>query len=111
MDPSLAMTIAPLGCFSNGRALGMIQRESQSYIHSSIRTQGLTERRVVIRRILSSDVNDRSVRAAVECYFFRNARVVDWHILRDEEKTAKVDAFIVSIRNAAQGILKTRGQK
>lgn len=111
MEPSLALIIAPLGCYSSGRGVGRIQHDTQAYIHASIQVPGLAERKAIIRRILSSRREDKSVRAAVECYLFRNSRVSEWHVLRDEQKSAKVSEFISNVWAAAQGISKLTGKK
>lgn len=111
MDSSLAQDVAPLGCYSHGSGIGCIQRSTQSYIHSSIRRPGLAERKEIIRRILSSRRDDRELRAAVECYFFRTARVGEWHILRDDQKSARVCEFISNVWAAAQGVSTVIGRE
>lgn len=111
MDSSLTIEIAPLGCFSGGRGLGTIQRATQSYIHSAVHLPGAAERKAIVRQILSSERDDRRLRAAVEVHFYRTLRVQEWHILRDELKSAKVSEFILNVRAAAQGIMEMSGQK
>lgn len=111
MDASLAMTIAPMGCYSARAGFGSIQRETQGYIHNSVRTVSERERKAILRKVLSSRRDDKATRAAVECYFFRTARVHEWHILTEEQQSAAVSTFISQIYAAAAGIVSAQGQK
>lgn len=111
MEASLEMTIAPMGCYSAKAGLGYIQRETQGYIHNSVHITSDEERKAIIRRVLSSKRGDKTVIAAVESYFFRNARVSEWHILTDDQKSRAVREFVSRVWAAAAGIKVVEGQK
>lgn len=111
MDTSLVMYVAPMGCYSAGAGIGSMQRETQGYIHSLVRCTSEQERRAVIRQVLSSKRGDKVTRAAVECFFFRNARVHEWHLLTDERKSTVVEEFIARVWLAAAGIAQSKGQQ
>lgn len=111
MEDSLVMTIAPMGCYSTEASFGAIQRETQSYIRNSVYTTSDKDRKAIIRKVLSSRRNDKTVIAAVESYFFRNARVSEWHILTDDQKSKTVCEFVSRVWAAAAGIKIVEGQK
>lgn len=111
MEASLVMTIAPMGCYSAGAGSASIQRETQGYIHNSAHTTPGKERKAIIRKVLSSKRDDKTVIAAVESYFFRNARVSEWHILTDDQKSRAVCEFVSRVWAAAAGVKVVKGQK
>lgn len=111
METSLIMDVAPMGCYSAGAGIRSMQRETQSYIHSLVRCTSEQERRAVIRQVLLSKRDDKATRAAVECFFFRNARAHEWHLLTDDRKSTVVWEFIDRVWSAAAGIAQSRGSR
>lgn len=110
MEASLITIVAPMGCYSARASFGTMQRETQSYIHNSVHHVSEQARKAIIRRILSSPRGDKSLHAAVECYFFRTARVHEWHILTDDQKSVRVSEFVSRVWAAANGIASSKGQ-
>lgn len=106
MDATLAIMIAPQGCFSASSGIGTIQRQAQSYIRVYPTFPTRATRAALIKRILLSADRDKAVRAAVECYFYSVLHVTEWHHRTDAQKETIVSEFINNVRNAAARRLK-----
>lgn len=111
MEASLSLMLAPMGCFSSTATFGTVQRETQSYIKSSISFPGLAARKEIVRRILTGRKTDKHLRAAVEVYFYHIARISQWHTQSDTRKAELVDEFIDNVQRSAVGIKNVCGHE
>lgn len=83
-----------------------MQRDTQSY-HKELRnTCEADQRKRVIRIILGSSRLTPAVRAAIECYMYAYLAVGQWHVLRDERKTAVVKEFYDNVWSNARAQYK-----
>lgn len=111
MEASLSLMLAPMGCFSATATFGAMQRETQSYIKSSISFPGLAARKEIVRKVLTGRKTDKHLRAAVEVYFYRTARASQWHAQSDARKAELVDEFIDNVQRNAVGIKDVCGHE
>lgn len=94
MDVNSALTLSPSGCLSTS-AYGMVlQRESQSCVHSSCAFTGASSYKALVNRVSRSRMLSRRLRALVELHLMVASSVRAWSLKTDQKKDSEVRSFV-----------------
>lgn len=97
MMQSFAALISPTGCYSTSAGHAYIQQTSQSYIRQEAR-RFETDRRSVIRSIITAPRVTKTLRAKVECFLYRALTMEQWRKVHRTGLDRVVSDYITSIK-------------